>query len=227
MNDFMDQLAEDAADLTAAPSDNQMALLREKGIELVDVTAEIYALEIQLSGAKKLKTELAHKTLPDIMLDMGSDSLGLLDAGVDIVLADYAHANIPKDWEEERRDAAFEHLEYLGAGDLVKSIMTIPAGKGDMEAMRALVSLIKVAMENDADSLLDSVTDWVENDELAEHLQPVSASVSLELAVPWNSLTAFVKEHSAKKLGPDDPVLNVDAIGATIGKVVKIKKRKE
>lgn len=227
MNDFMEQLAEDAADLSSAPSDSQMSLLRERGTELVEITADIAALESQLSAAKSRKTELAHKTLPDIMMEMGSDSLGLADAGVDIVLADYAHANISKDWNDERRERAFSHLEYLGAGDLVKSIMTIPAGKGDMESMRALVSLVRVIMEGGTVDLVEAVSDWVENDELAEHLQPVSASVSLELAVPWNSLTAFVKEQAAKELGPDDPVLDVEAIGATIGKVVKIKKRKD
>ena len=50
----------------------------------------------------------------------------------------------------------------------------------------------------------------------------VSASTGLELTVPWNTLTSYVREQ----VEGDHPPLDLEILGATAGQVVKIKKRK-
>lgn len=201
MSNLLDSLADEAADLTSAPSDTDTSRLRDAGMELIETDNLVQSLEDQLKDAKKKRTELAHKTLPDIMNELDTDTLGLASAGVDLELKPYCHASIPKTWTDEQRESAFSHIEDLGAGDIVRTIVTISAGKGDYDAMLALYNHI-----------VDSV--------MSEY--GVSASTNLELTVPWNTLTSFVKEQTEKGVAID-----LERLGATVGQVVKIKKRKD
>jgi hypothetical protein len=50
----------------------------------------------------------------------------------------------------------------------------------------------------------------------------LEVSYSSKLSVPWNTLTAFVKEQVEK-----GAVLPLDILGATVGRVVKLKARKD
>ncbi len=200
MTDLFDQLAEEATDATAIPDDQKTAQLREKAEELVSLDSTISDLERQLEERKAERKELAMKELPDFMLEMGTDHIGVASAGVDVVLEAYYHANISKEWEDDRRRAAFDHLDELGAGDIIRSIITISAGKEEIEGMRKLLELLGPMLE-----------------ELG-----VSAKTDLEMTVPWNTLTAFVKEQTKK-----GTALDLEKLGATVGNIVKIKKRKD
>lgn len=221
---IFDELADEAADLTAAPSDEQIAKLREKCVEMAAADADVSRLERELEAAKEKKNILAHKELPDIFAEMGIDRFGLPDVGefgADVVLSPYFKASIPAEWPEDRKKVAFDHLEELGGGDLIKVEVKFLLGKGESELARQLV---------------DAVGQW------AEHAEVSVPEPSIGQGVPWNSLTSFVKERhgkekseeflalvqkAAEEEAPAPVSMNTEKLNATIGMVVKVKERKK
>lgn len=219
-----DELAAEAADLSAAPTDEQMAVLREKCVEMVEADKEVARLERELEEAKEKKNYLAHKELPDIFGRMGLDRFGMPDVGefgADIVMSPYFKASIPAEWPDEQKKIAFDHLEEIGGGDLIKVEVKFLLGKGESELARRL------------DRAVALWALWSE-----ESVPPASISQG----VPWNSLTSFVKErHSYEQTeqfglavvqsaenGDEPPVqMDVTKLNATIGMVVKVKERKK
>lgn len=224
-DDFMEDLAAEAEDLRHVPTEAETARLREMCMELVLADREKAELESKLSDVKQQINKLSHKDLPDLMNSLDIDHQGLASANVDIVLSDYAKASIPKDWGDNRRTAAFAHLEELGGGDLIRSTMTLSAGKGELDTMRLLSGLVQALIDapatDDQHERISAITDY-----LCEHGQRMDfsggVSSNVELSVPWNSLTSFVKEQASK--GAE---MKLDLIGATVGQVVKIKPRKD
>ncbi len=130
--------------------------------------------------------------------EINIDSLGLPAEGnlpaYDTELKPYYKANIPVDWEPERRQAAFDYLDEQNAGDIIKSvfIVAIPRGK------RAVALKVQKALEK------------------------LKVEYTADLSVPWNTLTAWVKESVEKH----KTVPNLDVLGATVGQVVNLKERK-
>lgn len=229
MTDLFDELAREAADVSSAPTDDQMAKLREKCVELVDADAEVSRLESELESAKERRTALAHKELPDIFGELGVDQFGLPDAGehgVDLSLSPYYKASIPADWPDDQKAAAFDHLETIGGGDLVRTEVKFTLGRGQVELARTIVAMLRT---------LGSAMQ-------AEGVGDIPAP-SISMGVPWSSLTSFVKERTiyesrdefasalleAAQAGesPPEPTMDLGVLNATVGQVVKIKPRKE
>lgn len=200
MSDLFDELAAEASDAQTVPTEENTTRLRKMGTELVLVSQHIRELEQQLEQEKKRRTELATMKMPSLMSEIGVDRIGLAEVGVDLVIEPYYHANISKDWDDDRREAAFKYLEDMDSGDLIKSVLIITAARGDWEAMRKVAEQIDRLL---ADAGIET--------------QP-----SLEKTVPWNTLTAFVKEQLRQ-----GTALDLEMLGATVGSVVKIKKRKD
>lgn len=219
-----DELAAEAADLSAAPTDEQMAVLREKCVEMVEADKEVARLERELEEAKERKNYLAHKELPDIFGRMGLDKFGMPDVGdfgADVVLSPYFKASIPAEWPDDRKKEAFDHLEEIGGGDLVKVEVKFMLGKGETDLARRLDEAVAL---------------WA----MWSKVSVPQASISL--GVPWNSLTSFVKERHlyeqsenfglavvrCAEQGEDPPAqMDVTKLNATIGMVVKVKERKK
>lgn len=208
MSDFLSELESEAADMSAVPSDEGLARLRKAAEELVAAEADARRLERELKDKNKEVLELRHERVPSIMDEIGQDRIGLPNAGeygADLVLEPYYKANIAADWEPEKKQAAFDHLEELGAADLLRSQLTVSAGAGDMEKMRRVRDRIRqILAEEDVEG----------------------GVVELSLGVPWNTLTSFVREWSERGHAEDEPVLQPDRIGATIGRVAKVKPRR-
>lgn len=224
---IFDELAREAADVSSAPSDEQIAKLRVKALELVSAEEEVSRLERDLEAAKQRKNALAHKELPEIFNDLGVDNFGLADAGefgVDLQLSPYYKASIQADWDEDKKERAFDHLEEIGGGDLVKTEVKFVLGRGQIELARTIVACIRT---------------------LAEAMEAEGCGdipqASISKGVPWNSLTSFVKERTALEQTPDflvlleqaaeadeppPPTMNLEVLNATVGQVVKIKARK-
>lgn len=221
---IFDELAAEAADLTSAPTDEQMAKLRDKCVEMTEADAVVSRLEAELEAAKEKKNLLAHKELPDLFAQMGLDRFGLPDVGefgADVILSPYYKASIPADWPENQKKVAFDHLEEIGGGDLIKVEVKFLLGKGESELARRIADLVEsFAAENEVS------------------VPPAAISQG----VPWNSLTSFVKERHGKEQGEEflgrvlaameegaePPVsMDKDKLNATIGQVVKVKERKK
>lgn len=182
-----------------APSEDRLEKVRIVLRSARDKDREINDLEARTKELKAQVLELKQKTLPDIYDEASIDNLGLPAEGnlpaYDCKLEPYYHANISADWEPEKREAAFAYLDKTGSGDLIKSVYVVALPRGN----RKLAIAVQAA------------------------LKKLKVDFSTDLSVPWNTLTAWVKEQVEKK----NTTPNLDVLGATVGRVVKLKERKE
>jgi hypothetical protein len=194
---FMD---DEVVGFTDAPSAAESKKLARLGQELTDLDTKIDRLKKELEETSKRRNEMAFKEIPDFMERIGQDKIGLPGSNVDLVLEPYYHANIAAEWEPERREKAFAWLEKHGHGDLIKTTVSITFPRRALAAAHFLVAQIKK---------ISSKKYTIPEPEMA-------------MGVPWNTLTAFVKEQVEKGV-----VLPLDTLGATVGRIVKVKGRKK
>jgi len=202
----MDDL-NDVPAFTDAPDEGESLQLTMLGRELYSVDKKIKDLEADLESAKALREDLTRKRLPDYLKRIAQDKIGLPEFDVDLVLENYYHANIKADWPDEQKERAFAYLEKRGDGDLIKTQVVMMFGRTELWKVRWLQATISL---------------------LAKELRAAGGEAPdlpepfVQMTIPWNTLTAFVKEQV--ELGAQ---LDLDVLGASVGQVVKIKKRKK
>lgn len=201
---ILDDLGKEAADVSGVADDAAIKTLGDKAAEYVKMEADKKALEKNLEDLNKRIVEMKHKTLPDIMSGMDLDKYGLASAGVDIVLEPYAKANISAEWEEEKQEEGFKHLEDLGVSDIIRTQVTFSFSKDQYAHAMTVCAMLNLMVEH--------------IDQFAGTEIPVP---SVKKSVPWNTLTATLKELHKKGIAVD-----LEKIGGMIGSVVKIKPRK-
>lgn len=202
--DFFAGLAEEAAaDMSRVPSDEKIARLRKMGQQFFDLQATRDDLEKRLKDANVALYEMRMKTMPELMAELRTDSIGLPGANVDIVAKPYYHANIAADWDDEKKEAAFAHIDEMGGGDIIKTTITIFFGRDQH----------------------DQMTEWLEKVR-GLNLSFEPPEMRLGRAVQWNTLTAWVREQWGKVRGADEPKLDLEKLGATVGTEAVIKPRK-
>lgn len=197
----METLTKSAPDFSIeadAPTADKLEALRNAVREQRDLEAEIAARDNALKESKTRLDELRFRSLPDLFMAAGVDSVGLAAEGnlpaYDAKLGDFYHANIATSWDADRRKAAFDWLEKNGHGDLIQIAVTVNIPRGELEKAKKLFSLLDEA----------------------------GYVYSANEAVPWNTLTAFVKEQVSNGTVPP-----LETLGATVGKIVKLRERKE
>lgn len=196
----MEELRQEASGVSTAPSDGQSRALTILASELLAVEAKIAEHESAISDLKKRQKAIKFTELPDLMKEIGQDKVGLPSWNCDVLLEAYYHANISADWDSDRREVAFAHLDSVGGGDIIKTQLSLSAGRGEYDKMQRVAARVRQM--------------------LAE--EDLSAEMTMDLSVPWNTLTAFVKEQVRA-----GTVIDLEKLGATVGSTVKIKKRKE
>lgn len=195
--DFLSSLESEAADLSTVPTDAGAARLRIAASKMVALEKQKESLEAQLKATNVELFETKTRTLPDLFAEIGTDIIGVPDSGVDVKVVPYVHANIAADWDDEKKNAAFEHLESVGGGDIVKNTVTVVFTRGQY----------------------DELLEWIEKVKgLNLPFDPPDMTVAK--TVPWNTLTAFVKEQVGR-----GTVLDLEKLGATVGSIAKIQKR--
>lgn len=198
--------AELPAAVAAAIAETKSAVPQDKLERVRDAVKKMRVTEREvadLEGQLKIKRasiyDLQHRELPDLFDEVGTDRIGLPPEGnmpgYDAVLAPYYHANISAEWPEERQAKGFGWLEEAGHGDLLKTLIIVELGRGQRRRAEAL----------------------------EKHLAKKNFSYSRKLGVPWNTLTAWLREQVEKKR--KTPPL--DLLGATVGRVVKLTPRKD
>lgn len=197
MDDILSEFAQKAQALETVP-DTKMKRLGELARELVDLESRVVALEDQLKEAKERRYEIQTKDLPDLMNDIGVDVTGA--DGVFIELKKKCHANISKDWDDDKKIAAFSHLREIGGEDLIKQTLVVSAGRGSDDKMRQIANRVRQM--------------------LAEY--ELEAAVKLEPAVAWNTLTAFLRSVLEEGSTPVD----LEVVGATYQTVAEIVRKK-
>lgn len=176
-----------------------------------DLRSEIADLTESLKRKSADLLDLEHTELPDMFAQLGLTTLGLEAQGnhpaVNFRLAPYYKANIAADWPAERREAAFNWIaaqdpDTKGPGpkggdnpDIIKTVITLTFGRSERNLAQQWEKYLR-----------------------ERHLTP-----SVKLDVPWNTLTAFVKELvEERKVMPP-----LDLLGAQVGRIVTIKQEKK
>jgi hypothetical protein len=191
-----------SAALAAAITNARLALnpdkldrLREATKHLRNLTLEANDLEVQLKSRKGEIDTMTKSTLPALFEEAGVTSIGIEAEGnmpaYEARTQPYYHANIKADWEPEKKNEAFTWLTDHGHGDLIKAVITVEFGRGEYGTMK-------------------KVEDWLRESKVV---------YTNDRAVPWATLTAFVKEQITKH----NTIPPLETLGATVGKVVKLK----
>jgi hypothetical protein len=194
-----DFLKDDKVDMSSFASDENLSKGRQLAEKLAQLDQEISDLEENVKKKKEERLELVRRTIPEFFgTVLQIDRIGVPNANVDVVVVPYYHANIAADWEEDRRNNAFNYLEKNGHGDLISGTMEVKFRRGDLAEIRELQELIR-------------------NSKFGNKY-----TATTSLGVPWNTLTAFVKEQIE-----NNQKLDLDVLGATVARQAKIMKRKK
>lgn len=192
--ELLDAMRADAPKAT----DDQLEAIRRKVAELREIEIERADLEDRLRGLGERSRLIREKELVDIMDAARVPSVTIEAEGnkprMTIEIGPYYHANIAADWEPDRKQKSFGWLDRYHPG-LLRNTYTIDFGKDSRKTQKLLEKFLR---QNDI-------------------------PFSNEFGVPWNTLTAFVREQIEhyKKTPP------LDLLGATVGRVAKIKKEKK
>lgn len=196
MTDLDAQMLADAPDHT-----DKLAAIRDRIARRRDVDFEIKDAEQRVSDLKAEKRALELEVLPTMFAEVGVDSLGLPASGnlpaVQASLGPYCHASIPASWPAEKKRAAFDVLQRLGVGGLVRRTVTVELPPGDPR--------------------------W---QQVADFVVGLDLTPRLDLTVPWQTLTAAVRDLMAKPEASRPTAGDLDAIGAFVGRIVKLKEQK-
>lgn len=184
-----------AAEAQAPPSEDRLTRVREKISELRDLEFENQSLQERMRENSEKIREIKEKTLVDMF-----DSAGISSLGIE------AEGNLPPyDVEigpyyhanipDETADQAFAWLTKNKHGDLIRGTYTVTFGRGEEKNRR----------------------------KFEEYLEKNQFDFSYKFGVPWNTLTAFVREQI--EVYKREPPLKL--LGATVGRVAKLKKQKK
>lgn len=197
MRSSLDQLAE-----APQASPDKLDRLREVVREVRDRRAEVADLQERIDAHEKRLNHLLTKELVDMFTEAQVPEIVL---GAEhnwpayrATKVPYYKANISSEWDEDRQLKGFAELEKHGGEALVRTLVTVdlPRGKGQRAKARKLRQWLA---KNGFDS-------------------------SERLSVPWNTLTAWLREQYTKF--PNDPKPDLEAIGAHVGEVVRLTEEK-
>lgn len=168
-----------SADAPPVPAD-KLEALQAKAAEMRDLEKEIEDLQATIEEKAKQVWVIAHEELPSLMMDAGVDRIGLPPTGnlpgYDAKMTPFYRANIAASWDQDKRSKAFQYLESIGAGDLIKTEIgvALPREKRE-EAKQLMVQLASFSPSVKEAVHPGTLTSW-----LKEQLQD-GQSVDLEI----------------------------------------------
>lgn len=167
------------------------------GVDLTRLDLMIEQAEARLKELKSQRLELSQRTIPDLMDEVGTDRVGLPGVGSDLVVEPFVKAVLP----EENAAEAASWLDATGHGDILRTFVTVEFAPGEREHAENVITLIR---------------SYFRGRNIEQHDPEVRNSVH------WKTLTAFVREQIE-----ENNAVPLDLLGATVGRVAKIKQRKE
>ena len=172
--------------------------VRERVAEIRDLKARIAYLEEQLAEENKRYYELTRVILPEMFNEAGVNVLELQAEGnYPAIIAEktpYFKANIAASWDTDRKAKAFAYLEKNKAGELIRATITALFGPKSQAQQKSTLAFLRKA----------------------------KVDFSSDRAVPWGTLTAWLKAEVQKGRMPD-----LETIGGDVGEIVKLKTPKE
>lgn len=179
-----------------------LANIRKKLAATRDLALSISDKKQSLKDDNAKLFKIKHEELPSMFTSAGIDHLGLVPdnnlPGFDFDLKPYYRANIAAEWSAEKRAKAFKLLEKAGGGDLIKTTFIVYVPRDEKK---------KATM-------------------VRKSLMKLKVSFIEELAVPWQTLSAFIKEQMTGRRKVVFPTETLEAWGATVGMVVEGKEKK-
>ena len=142
----------------------------------------------------KQLTDMAMRELPDLFNEIQVDKVGLAAEGNQPAYDAVLSPYYHANIPQDRQTEAFAWLDKEGHGDIIKNVITIELGRGENEKAEQITYM----------------------------LDEFEIEYTRKLTVPWNTLTAFVREQVEKY----NRIPPLDILGAVIGQIVKLKERK-
>lgn len=173
---------------------DKLDAIRDKVRKARDLELEIAELNARVKEKSDELNVIKAKELVDLFSEVGMDHFGLEAEGNNPAYDAERKPYYHANIPEDKAPAAFKWLDDEGHGDIIRTTITIAFGKDERKkAQRVEKSLEKAGI-----------------------------GYNTKLGVPWNTLTAFVKERIEKY----EEDLPLSILGATVGQVVTIKPRK-
>lgn len=195
MNDTVSAMMRADAAKPKPPSKDRLDRARDKIKQLRELELKNAALaEQQADNARTIKV-IKEKELVDLFDAAEISSLGIDADGNMPAYEVEIKAYYHANIPEENEPKAFQYLTKVGAGDMIKGTYTISFGRGEEKKRQAFEKL-----------LIKGKYEW-----------------GYKFGVPWNTLTAWVKEQIEEK--KKDPPLKL--LGATVGRVASLVKAKK
>jgi hypothetical protein len=217
MNALTNIFATPPADLNDRPFANQnppantpLATLTATARELALADQRLKRAEALVEAIRTRRTRLATKVLPELLDSAQTDTVGLPSMGVDVIVEPFYHAAIRADWPADKRQTAFDHLDALGGGDLVKAELTVSFQKEHLSY---------------AKKLLDKLRDVLSRDQ-------IEAPSGLNMSVHWGSLTSWMRAEIERPIdehamASNTPRLDPELIGGVVMRMAKVVPRVE
>ena len=188
---MFDKDASEAAEESALPSDSALAQVSDLAQCQIDLEDEVVRIEAELKETKAQLRKIAEVDIPEAFAELGIAELALA-TGESVTVATKLKAGIPTGSKPEsvaKREAAFNWLRAHEAEALIKAEIKTAFGKGEKEKElqeKAIMTLAELGI-----------------------------AVDLKEAVPWNTLTSFVKERIEKGEPVDWELLGVVELSTT------------
>jgi len=176
-------------------SEDKLEKVRDAIREMRDLDIEKKMLDERVREVNVKIYEMKHTTLPQLFMQNGVNILGIDASGnypaYVATKKPFYKAAILADWAEDRKARAFAYLEKMKAADLIKTEITVRLGMGDRGTAKKVMAALK----------------------------KLRVPASQSLAVPWNTLTSWVRSQiEDHNLTPD-----LDMLGAVTGDIVELK----
>lgn len=193
--------------ITSAPSSGTLSDIGAAARELTLTTFAIERAEQLLERLQKRHNHLSRDVLPAMLDAAQTDTVGLPESGLDLTIDVKYKAAIPAAWSQDQQQAAYDHLDALGASNIIKATVVVEFDRDDYHR---------------AQQLVPAINKWLER-------ANVSAITRLSSTVHWATLTSWFKDHllnPPKNTGNNSVQLNMQLIGAEAYRFAKIVKRK-
>ena len=184
-------MAEEDADSKVDASDQGKAGIARLAARQSRHSDEISALEATLKEKKKELQRVEEQDLPEAMDAIGMSEFKLTD-GTTISIKTFYNASIPG----ERKEEAFAWLDDNGHGGIIKTVVSVSFGRGDLEIARSFL-------------------------EFARGFNEASIDPELAQGVHWQTLRSFVKEQIE-----GGSALPLDLFGVYVGRKAHLKASK-
>ena len=120
------------------PTDSELSSLSSLGQDLYEAEENVFQAEHELKIAKKKRDHIAHGLVPELMKELGVESISMTGGRKVDVKSILSVVPLAAD-----RPMVLKHLEEQGAGSLIKTTVTVPFARGEDDKVKALLDLLQ------------------------------------------------------------------------------------